>query len=593
MEVASTDHADVAVIGAGSSGLAVLKALREHDFAVDCFERGADVGGLWRYENDSGLSGAYASLHTNASRLRMQYPSFPMPGSYGDFPHHTEMAAYLDAYAEAYGLRELIQFSTIVERLEPSSDGGWWITLNDGSSHSYGAVAVATGIFWRPRLPTYPGGFDGEVSHAHHYRVPDRFGGRRVLVVGTGPSAGEIAVEVSTVAQRTFMSVRRGAYVIPRWLGGMPFDAGDVEPLNRLPWRLLNRIYRRRVTREMGPAPASWPLPAHRFLEGIPIVSSDLFPAVRRGEVLVKPAIERLSGGRVRFVDGSEERVDSIVYATGYRVSLPFLSSSLLAASGRDFPLYRRIAPPEVGGLYFAGFVDTPGGLLPVVETQGDWIATVLTGRMRLPPPAQMRRAIKRAERRTRQRFPDESPHSIRCDPHAYRRLLKSDLRRARRRCGAQRQPRRQEACDSGALLETSRGRLPTTRGQHPSVADLMKEPINLAQKLALFDERYSPRIVATMNDYKIEVVKVEGEFVWHSHPDTDDFFLVLEGELEIELRDRTVRVGKGELFVVPRGVEHRPRAGEEAHILLIEPQGTANTGDAVDSELTAVERTI
>jgi mannose-6-phosphate isomerase-like protein (cupin superfamily) len=120
-----------------------------------------------------------------------------------------------------------------------------------------------------------------------------------------------------------------------------------------------------------------------------------------------------------------------------------------------------------------------------------------------------------------------------------------------------------------------------------------LDEPINLAEKLALFEERFSPRIVAMMNDYKIEVVKVEGEFVWHSHPETDDFFLVLEGELEIELRDRSVRLRKGELFVVPRGVEHRPRAREEAQILLIEPQGTPNTGDAVDSELTVVERTI
>jgi len=129
--------------------------------------------------------------------------------------------------------------------------------------------------------------------------------------------------------------------------------------------------------------------------------------------------------------------------------------------------------------------------------------------------------------------------------------------------------------------------------GVRASVPGVVNEPINLAQKLALFDERFSPRIVATMNDYKIEVVKVEGEFVWHRHPDTDDFFLILEGELEIELRDRTVQLRKGELFVVPRGVEHRPRARNEAHILLIEPQGTPNTGDAGDSELTAVERTI
>jgi Flavin-binding monooxygenase-like len=216
-------------------------------------------------------------------------------------------------------------------------------------------------------------------------------------------------------------------------MGGAPFDAGDVEPRNRLPWRLLNRIYRRRVAREIGPAPASWPLPGHRLLEGIPIISSDLLPAVRRRDVVVKPAIERLLGDGVRFVDGSEEPLDHIIYATGYRISLPFLSPSL-PAKGREFPLYRRIVPPELGGLHFAGFVDAPGGLLPVVEAQGEWIAAVLTGRLRLPRPARMLRAIERAERRTRQRFPQESPHSIRCDPHAYRRLLQSDLRRARRR---------------------------------------------------------------------------------------------------------------------------------------------------------------
>jgi dimethylaniline monooxygenase (N-oxide forming) len=355
-----------------------------------------------------------------------------MPASYGDFPHHSEMGAYLGAYADAFGLRALIRFGTTVERLEPAPDGRWSVTLNDASRRSYRAVVVATGVFWCPGLSTYPGSFDGTVSHSHEYRIPDRFAGRRVLVVGAGPSAGEIAVEVSTVAQRTLMSVRGGAHVIPRWLGRRPFDAGDVEPLNRLPWRLLNMIYRRRVAREIGPAPASWRLPAHRFLEGIPIISSDLLPAVRRGDVVVKPAIDRLISDRVRFADGSEESVDDIIYATGYQISLPFLSSSLLAANAREFPLYRRIAPPELGGLFFAGFVDTPGGLLPLVETQGQWIAAVLAGPLRLPPPARMWRAIERAERRTRQRFPAESPRSIRCDPHAYRRLLRSDLRRAR-----------------------------------------------------------------------------------------------------------------------------------------------------------------
>ena len=280
-----------------------MKGLREQGLGVEGFERGSDVGGLWRYENDNGLSAAYASLRTNVSRSRMQYPSFAMPKSYRDFPNHREMAAYLGAHADAYGLRDSIRFRTRVERLEPAAGGTWRVTLDDGSRRSYGAVVVATGLFWSPRLPFYPGSFDGTVSHSHEYRTPEPYAGRRVLVVGAGQSAAEIAVEVSTVAERTFMAVRGGVHVIPRWFGRRPYDAADIAPLNRMPWRLLNLIYGLRVSRALGARPASWPLPAHRPVEGIPIVSSELLPAMRRGDVVVKPAIDQLSGSSVRFMD--------------------------------------------------------------------------------------------------------------------------------------------------------------------------------------------------------------------------------------------------------------------------------------------------
>jgi mannose-6-phosphate isomerase-like protein (cupin superfamily) len=109
-----------------------------------------------------------------------------------------------------------------------------------------------------------------------------------------------------------------------------------------------------------------------------------------------------------------------------------------------------------------------------------------------------------------------------------------------------------------------------------------MTEAINLADKLATFSEFWSPRTVAQLNHHDVMVVKVKREFVWHKHDDTDDFFLVLKGELDIQMRDRTVTLGPGELFVVPQGVEHRTVAREEAHLLLIEPTGTPNTGDAM-----------
>jgi cation diffusion facilitator CzcD-associated flavoprotein CzcO len=157
---------EVAVVGAGSSGLAVLKALREQGIAAECFERGCDVGGLWRYENENRLSGAYASLRTNVSRVRMQYPSFPMPDAYGDFPHHSEMAAYLGAYADAFGLRALTRFRSSVERLERAPNGTWRMVLDDGSRRSFRAAVIATGPSWCPRLPTLPGSFAGEVTQS-------------------------------------------------------------------------------------------------------------------------------------------------------------------------------------------------------------------------------------------------------------------------------------------------------------------------------------------------------------------------------------------------------------------------------------------
>ena len=105
--------------------------------------------------------------------------------------------------------------------------------------------------------------------------------------------------------------------------------------------------------------------------------------------------------------------------------------------------------------------------------------------------------------------------------------------------------------------------------------------PINFQQKLGLFSEHWKPKVIVEMNDYQFKLVKIQGEFVWHSHPDTDDVFIVIEGSMRIELRDGRVELKAGEMFVVPRGVEHKPVAEAECKMLLVEPRGTVNTGAA------------
>jgi mannose-6-phosphate isomerase-like protein (cupin superfamily) len=113
-------------------------------------------------------------------------------------------------------------------------------------------------------------------------------------------------------------------------------------------------------------------------------------------------------------------------------------------------------------------------------------------------------------------------------------------------------------------------------------------QPINFQEKLAKFSEHWSPKIIAQMNAYHFKIAKIQGEFIWHDHPETDEVFVVLKGQLEIQLRDGSVLLREGELFVVPQGVEHKPVAEEECHILLVEPAGTLNTGDVVNERTAA-----
>ena len=198
----------------------------------DCFEKGSQVGGNWRYENDNGMSSAYRSLHINTSRRVMAFKSLPMPDHYPDYPDHFQMAAYFDEFVDHFGLREKIRFRTeVVKRRAGRRRVGGDDRGRRGRrerTERYRAVLVANGHHWDPRWPepAFPGAeeFEGEQIHAHHYREPDVLRGKRVLVLGIGNSAIDIAVESSRIAEKTFLAMRRGAYVMPKYINGKPID---------------------------------------------------------------------------------------------------------------------------------------------------------------------------------------------------------------------------------------------------------------------------------------------------------------------------------------------------------------------------------
>jgi dimethylaniline monooxygenase (N-oxide forming) len=433
----------VCVIGAGSSGIAACQVLDARGIAFDCFEKGSQVGGNWRYENDNGMSSAYRSLHINTSRNLMAYATYPMPEDYPDYPNHFQIARYFDDYVDHFGLREKIRFRTEVIAVEPA-DGEWEVTVGstggERTTSRYRAVLVANGHHWDPRWPEppYPGAeeFEGEQMHVHHYREPDVLRGKRVLVLGIGNSATDVAVESSRIADATFLAMRRGAYVLPKYLNGKPTDESASALLTRFPLSVQRFFISRMLGLAVGDMTAyGLPKPDHKLLEAHPTVSAELLSRLGHGDVVVKPNVERFAGGRaVRFADGSAEEIDLVVYCTGYKISFPFFEESVVSATDNRLALYRRVASVDHPGLYFVGFVQPLGAIMPIAEAQSEWVADLLEGRGSLPSADDMRDEIAATERKMRKRYVASKRHTIQVDFHPYLREIRRERKRGRGR---------------------------------------------------------------------------------------------------------------------------------------------------------------
>ncbi|HEX3173410.1 MAG TPA: NAD(P)-binding domain-containing protein [Solirubrobacterales bacterium] len=436
----------VCVIGAGSSGIAACQVLNARGIAFDCFEKGSKVGGNWRYENDNGMSSAYRSLHINTSRGLMAYATYSMPEDYPDYPNHFQIAKYFDDYVDHFGFRGRIRFRTEVVGVRPG-DGEWEVRFEgrdgDGGSERYRAVLVANGHHWDPRWPEppFPGAdaFEGEQMHVHHYREPDVLRGRRVLVLGIGNSATDIGVEASRIADRTFLAMRRGAYVLPKYMNGKPTDESASPLLTRFPLSVQRFVIGRMLGITAGDMTAyGLPKPDHKLLEAHPTVSAELLSRLGHGDIEVKPNIDRFPGGRtVRFADASEEEIDLVVYCTGYKISFPFFDPGLVVAKDNRLRLYRRVVSVEHPGLYFLGFIQPLGAIMPVAEAQAEWVADLLGGSAALPSVAEMRNEVVGYERRMRKRYVASKRHTIQVDFHPYLRDLKKERKKAAERVRA------------------------------------------------------------------------------------------------------------------------------------------------------------
>lgn len=365
-----------------------------------------------------------------SSKRLTQYSDFPMPDAYPEHPHHELVWRYLRDYAAHFGIDRAIQFNTGVRWMEPAGEEGWIVILENGQHRRYQGIVIANGHNWDPRWPECQGSFAGRVLHSAEYKTTDVLRGRRVLVVGSGNSGCDIAVESANHAEATFHSVRRRYHFLPRFFRGRAIDqCGERILAWRWPLGLRRFAARRVATTVFGPPEQSLLAPPdHQFLETHPIINSWYPHLVASRSLRLKPDVAELKPDRVRFTDGSEERVDVIIYATGYKLSFPFIDQKYLNWHSGQPQLYLNVFHPVRDDLFVAGMIQPDSGQFGLVGYQGQLMAQYVRGLR------EGRDSAKRLQREKKERSPDSNGgiayvrtprHLLEVEHYSYRRHLK------------------------------------------------------------------------------------------------------------------------------------------------------------------------
>lgn len=423
-----------ALIGAGPSGLAGARNLVRFGIDFDGFESASDVGGLWNINNPR--STMYESAHLISSRTTTQFTEFPMPDGTPDYPGHADLKRYFTKFVDEFDLGRRFRFDTEVVSVT-RVDGKWevaWRNSDGQGSGSYDGVVLANGTLAEPSVPHFAGSFAGELVHSSHYRSPDLFRGKRVLIVGAGNSGCDIAVDAVHFAESVDLSVRRGYYFVPKYLFGRPADT-----LNQgrpLPARIKQWIDTRVLRLFTGdPSRFGFPKPDYRIYESHPIVNTLVLQHLGQGDLRVRPDIDRFDGHTVHFSDGTSSDYDLILLATGYVLDYPFLDRRHLNWTGMAPKLFLNVFASDTdettpNGIYVLGMVEASG-----LGWQGRYEQAELLARYLASGAAKRQRF----ERQLSQRWPDLTGGyhylalermSYYVNKDAYRRELKRQIRR-------------------------------------------------------------------------------------------------------------------------------------------------------------------
>ncbi|MBC7544612.1 MAG: NAD(P)-binding domain-containing protein [Candidatus Sericytochromatia bacterium] len=366
------------IIGAGFCGLGVAAALQRHGIPFDIVEAADDLGGNWYH-------GVYETVHIISSRRTTAFPDFPMPADWPDFPSAGQMLTYLRRFAEDRKLRRHIRFDTRIVAVSPEADDRWAVTDAMGATRIYGGVVVCNGHHWDMRMPHYPGTFTGELIHAKQYKRTEQLRGRRVLVIGGGNSACDIAAEAARSGASAHISLRRGYWFLPKTMAGIP----TVEFMPAwLPLWLQRPVLRLMIRLVVGRyEDYGLPHPDHAPFEHHPTINTELLYYLRQGTLSPHPDIQAYDGRTVTFVDGQTAEIDLIVAATGYNVSFPFLAEGVVTWVDGMPQLIGGVLPPDRKHLYVFGLGQPRYGAGPLIAAGAEFLAGLIAIQRQLRHP--------------------------------------------------------------------------------------------------------------------------------------------------------------------------------------------------------------
>jgi len=424
----------VCVIGAGPCGLTTLKNLKQAGLTdIVCYEAGAEIGGNWVLRDAHGHSSIYETTHTISSKSLSQFEDFPMPADYPEYPSHVQILAYFQSYAAHFDVLGLIKFHARVTAAERRDDGRWQVSVSHPAGDEtavFDYLIVCSGHHWSPRQPELPGRFDGTQVHAHDYKSAERFRDARVLVVGGGNSACDIAVETSRISRKTTISMRRGYYIIPKFVYGMPVDVAYrrllflPKPLRQAVLAFLLKLEIGRWKKYKLKTPDCGPLEMH------PTLNTEVLYFIRHGKVHPKGAITAVDGHTVTFEDGSKEEIDVIIWATGYRTGFPFLGDAYREwEDATKLPLYLKMMPADPPNLYFIGLFQPIGCIWTLADHQARIAALQIAGKLKRPSDLAQR--IDHEMNHPHWKFEARPRHAAEVDYHDFRNELLRELKPA------------------------------------------------------------------------------------------------------------------------------------------------------------------